>query len=107
MLKGIAGPHAAIELQLFPDNAKDIEIFFLERNIRCSAQQGRRFAGDRAHAVTVLSADWDGTRFKLSVLDPRDERVALKSSLAGKALERAGIREVAALVSGDNGALQA
>jgi hypothetical protein len=34
----------------------------------------------------------------LSVFDPRDERVALKASQAGRVLERAGIAEVDALL---------
>src|SRR5262245_22385307 len=33
VLAGIAGPYAQIELQLFPDSAKDVEVFLLERNI--------------------------------------------------------------------------
>lgn len=107
VLKGIAGPHAPIELQLFPDNAKDVELFFLERNIRCMAHQAKRFAGDRAHAVTVLKVDWNGAELRLSVLDPRDERLALKSSLAGKTLERAGIRELAELIRANDDAAQA
>src|SRR5205823_2466306 len=31
VLKGIAGPYAEIELQLFPDSVKDVEIFLLDR----------------------------------------------------------------------------
>jgi len=107
VLKGIAGPHAAIELQLFPENSKDVELFLLEHSIGYSTHQSRRFAGDRAHPVSGLTFDWNGVQFKLSVFDPRDERLALKTSVAGRALERAGIREVAALLSGEHGAPQA
>src|SRR5918911_2265919 len=55
VLKGIAGPYAEIELQLFPDSAKEVEIFLLDRNIQYDTQERRRYAGDRAHAVSVLS----------------------------------------------------
>src|SRR4051812_27895889 len=55
VLKGIAGPYAEIELQLFPDSVKDVEIFLLDRNLAYDTQEGRRYAGDRAHAVSVLT----------------------------------------------------
>jgi hypothetical protein len=35
----------------------------------------------------------------LSVFDPRDERVALKTSVAGRVMERAGIAEVGQMVA--------
>ena len=99
VLKGTAGPYAEIELQLFPDSPKDLEIFLLERRLPFTTREGRRFSGDRAHAVSVFSLSWQDVPLKLSVFDPRDERVALKTSQAGKVSERAGISEVSALIS--------
>jgi hypothetical protein len=98
VLKGIAGRYAEIELQLFPESTKELEIFLLERNIAFTTHESRRYSGDRARAVSVFSLVWEGTPIKLSVFDPRDERVALKSSVAGKVMERAGIAEVGALI---------
>lgn len=98
VLKGTAGPYAEIELQLFPESPKDVEIFLLDRGINYATAEGRRFSGDRVHAVSVLSLIWQDAPLKLSVFDPRDERVTLKSSLAGRVLDRAGIAEVGALV---------
>jgi hypothetical protein len=98
VLKGTAGPYAEIELQLFPESAKEVEIFLLERRIAFSTHEGRRFSGDRTHAMSVFSLDWRDAPLKLSVFDPRDERVALKTSQAGKAMERAGVGEVEALL---------
>ena len=98
VLTGLAGPYAEVDLQLFPDSAKDVEIFLLDRNIAFRTQEGQRFTGDRARAVSVLSLDWQGTPLRLSVFDPRDERVALKTSPAGRVMNRAGIAEVGALL---------
>ena len=98
VLKGTAGPYAEIELQLFPESAKEVELFLLDRGIPYTTAEGRRFSGDRAHAVSVLSLAWQEAALKLSVFDPRDERVALKSSQAGRVLDRAGIAEVGALL---------
>lgn len=101
VLKGIAGPYAQIELQLFPDSVKEVEIFLLDRNVAYETHEGRRYAGDRAHAVSVLTLHWRGAPLKLSIFDPRDERIALKTSQAGRVMDRAGIAEVGALVRND------
>jgi hypothetical protein len=98
VLKGTAGPYAGVELQLFPESPTDVEIYLLDRNIPYATQEGRRFSGDRAHAVSVLTLEWQGAPLKLSVFDPRDERIALKTSQAGKVMDRAGIAEVGALL---------
>jgi len=42
--------------------------------------------------VSVLSLHWRGAPLKLSVFDPRDERLALKTSQAGRVMDRAGSR---------------
>jgi hypothetical protein len=98
VLKGTAGPYAEIELQLFPESAKEVEIFLLERRIAYATHEGRRFSGGRAHAMSVFSLTWQDAPLRLSVFDPRDERLALKTSQAGRVMERAGIAEVGALL---------
>lgn len=98
VLKGTAGPYAEIDLQLFPESAKDVEVFLLDRGIVFETQETRRYSGDRAHAVSVFTLLWQDTPLKLSVFDPRDERVALKTSQAGRVAQRAGIAELAALL---------
>lgn len=104
VLKGIAGPYAEIELQLFPDSVKEVEIFLLDRGLAYATSEGRRYAGDRAHAVSVLTLEWKGVPLRLSIFDSRDERLALKSSQAGRVMDRAGIAEVGALLRDEPGA---
>ena len=100
ILDGTAGRRAEIELQLFPESGKQVEIYLLGRAIEFATSTHRRYAGDRAHAANVLSFDWQGCPVKLEVFDPRDERIALKTSLAGRVIERAGPAEVRALLDG-------
>lgn len=99
VLEGTASPYAEIELQLFPESAKEVEIFLLERNLPFDTREGHRYSGGRRRAVGFLTLDWDGVRLKLSVFDPRDERMALKTSEAGRVAPRAAIPEVAALLT--------
>ena len=103
VLKGIAGPYAEIDLQLFPDSAKDVEIFLLDRNIPFSTHEGRRFSGDQPRAASFISLLWQDVPLRLAVFDPRDERLSLKTSQAGRAIERAGIVEVSAIIVRENG----
>ena len=98
VLKGIAGAYSEIDLQLFPDSAKDVEMFLLNRNVPFSTHEARRFSGDRARAASVFTLEWQGVPMRLSVFDRRDERVALKTSQAGRAMDRAGIAEVGAML---------
>jgi hypothetical protein len=107
VLSGTAGPYAEIDLQLFPDSAKDVEIFLLDRGVTFTTQETRRYSGDRARAVSLISLDWQGVPLRLSVFDPRDERVTMKTSQAGKVMDRAGIAEVGALLSGEGDAKNA
>lgn len=98
VLAGLAGPYADIDLQLFPESSKEVELYLLDRNIPYEASDERRYTGDRARAAAVLSLEWQGVPLRLSVFDPRDERSALKTSPAGRVAARAGIAEVQALV---------
>ena len=104
VLSGIAGPYAEIELQLFPESTKDIELFLLDRGIPYQASDERRYTGDRARAVAVLTTEWQGVPLRLSVFDPRDERAAMKTTQAGRVAARAGIAEVRSLLEAGDGA---
>jgi hypothetical protein len=99
VLQGTAGPYAEIELQLFPESPKEVELYLLDRRIAYHTHEVTRYSGDRARAVAVLAFDWQGTPLKLSVFDSRDERLALKTSAAGRVSERAGLAEVASMVA--------
>lgn len=103
VLAGTAGPYAEVELQLFPDDAKQVEFFLLEHRIPYEAGNARRYSGDRTREAGVLTFDWEGVRVKATVFDARDERVALKTSLAGRVTPRAGVAEVEAMIALDEG----
>ena len=99
VLKGTAGPYAEIDLQLFPEDPKEVELHLLDRRIPYDTHEVTRYSGDRARAVAVLELEWDGAPLRLSIFDPRDERLALKTSAAGRVAGRAGLAEVGAMVA--------
>lgn len=101
VLKGTAGRYADIDLQLFTDDHKAVELFLLNRTVPYESSVARHFCGDEPRAVTMLRLEWDGVPLNLALYAANDERAALKTSPAGKPIERAGMAAVAGLVRGD------
>ena len=102
VLKGTAGRYADIDLQLFTDDGKALELYLLERNIPYETSAHRHYAGDQVRAVAILQMDWEDTPVNLAIFTTNDERSALKTSAAGRPMARAGIAAVSALVAGDD-----
>src|SRR5262245_34480957 len=73
VLKGTAGRYADIDLQLFTDDQKAVELFLLNRNLAYTASAHRYYCGDEARAVTVLHLEWQGVRLNLAVYTATDE----------------------------------
>ena len=99
VLSGIAGRYGDIDLQVFTDDAKSLELLFLNRGIGYSVTEQRRWIGGEARSITVLSVDWMGTRANISILGAKDERVALRTSASGRVMERAALPAVELLVA--------
>jgi len=99
VLKGTAGRYSDIDLQLFTDDSKTVELFLLDRNIAYDTSDERHFAGDQVRAVSVLKLEWQGVPVKLAIYTLKDERMALKTTSAGRPMERAGIQAVTQLLS--------
>lgn len=101
VLKGTAGRYGAIDLQLFTDENKTVELFLLNRNLPYDVSDQRHFAGDQARAVSVLKFDWQGVAINLAIYAANDERGTVKTSMVGRPMERAGIQAVIQLLSQD------
>ena len=83
VLDGTAGRYAEIDLQLFADSAKEVEIFLLNQGIPYSHATPRN---DRAEAVLVVESD--DAIANLVIYPPLDERI-LPKSRDGRPRERA------------------
>ncbi|MFC5299846.1 hypothetical protein [Azospira restricta] len=93
VLDGTAGRFAEIDLQLFADSAKEVEIFLLNRGIPYSHATPRN---DRAEAVLVVESD-DAVA-NLVIYPTLDERIAPKSR-DGRPRERARLGAVQNLLA--------
>ena len=99
VLRGSAGKYAEIQLQLFCDNAKSVEHYLLDRDIRFRSDAVRFYAGDMPVPAPVLIFNRDGFDIHLTLLSPRDLRLPLQITPAGKPIERAKTDAVAALIA--------
>jgi hypothetical protein len=101
VLKGTAGRYADIDLQLFTDDLKAVELFLLNRNLAYAVSEQRHYCGGEPRAVPVLRLDWDGVPVNVAVYAAKDERAALKATAGGRPIERAGPGAVSALLAAD------
>jgi hypothetical protein len=98
VLSGMAGPYAAIHLQLFTDNVKAVELFLIDRNIAYRTGQSRLYAGHEPRVLPVFSITDADADIELTVLDVRDLRAPLRATDGGRIIERARLPAVAALL---------
>jgi hypothetical protein len=101
VLKGTAGRYADVDLQLFTDDHKAVELYLLNRNMPYEVSEVRHYCGDEVRVVPVLRVEWDDVPVNLGIYAAKDERAALKATLLGRSMERAGIPAVTALLDED------
>ena len=92
VLKGTAGRYSSIELQLFVDDSKELELYLLNRNIPYEVTQER--------GIPVFRLDWDDTPLNLAVHPFNDERIATTTS--GRPVERITLSGLRQLLEADH-----
>ena len=96
VLDGTAGRYAGVEIDLYADSAKDVEIALLSRNIAYDPDENMRNRPDSPEAQ--LSLDWDGIPVRLSIYPYIAERRQQRNPHTGRAPSRARLEAVAALL---------
>ena len=94
VLSGTAGRHSDVNLQLFVDSVKDVELFLLNRQIPYKRSERRLYVGEELQAIPLFTVEREDAEVKIAVFATNDQRHALKTSLEGKPLERARIEGV-------------
>jgi len=101
VLNGNAGKYADINLQLFTDNEKAVELYLIDRRIPYQAAQSRLCSGEEMRTVPVYTLSDHGTGIELTVLSMLDLRGPLRTSPEGKNIERAKLQAVEQLLGED------
>jgi hypothetical protein len=99
VLNGNAGKYADVNLQLFTDNEKAVELYFVERGIPYRTTQSRLYSGAELRAVPVYTVSERGIDIELTVLSMLDLRGPLKASPDGRSIERAKLPAVEQLLA--------
>jgi hypothetical protein len=99
VLSGVAGRYSDIELQLFAESTKEVEIFLLNEGIRYRAAQARVYLNNDERIVPTLSFEDEGVEVRLTLFDRRDLRHGIRTNPVGKIVERASIAAVEELIS--------
>jgi hypothetical protein len=100
VLSGSAGQHDDIELQLFAESPKDVQIFLLSRDVTIDISETPHFKGARFDPVETVSFLWMKEGVHAELYDLNDLRGALKPRPDGRParIDAAGLR---ALLSPD------
>jgi len=102
VLSGSAGKYSDIDLLLFTDSMKDVEMFLLDRRIAYRSRERRIHIGDEARGVPNFSVSTEDADFDITVFAPRDLRAQLRSTPDGRPLERVRIDWVDATLAAHN-----
>ena len=99
VLSGSAGKYAGINLQVFTDNTKVVEMFLMDRRIEYRVSESTLYCGGERLHVPVFTLDDDGVEIEVAVLTPMELRAPLKTSPEGKAIDRAKLSTVEELLA--------
>ena len=99
VLKGTAGHYSDIELQLFTDDSRGVELYLLNHKLTYQVEDERHRVGNQPRDIPVLRLEWDGVPLNLAIYPANDERVALRNAAGAKLIERAGIDTVREMIT--------
>ncbi|HNH36323.1 MAG TPA: hypothetical protein PK375_10435 [Rhodocyclaceae bacterium] len=97
VLDGTAARYAEIEIDLYADSAKDVEISLLSRNMPYEAAGGRPTGPEGPEAQ--LRLEWNGNPVLLSIFSRDDERRQRRNPRSGRTQARARADAVEALLA--------
>lgn len=101
VLVGTATEHSDINLQLFCDSVKDLEIYFINQNRDYKSGFKRNRLGDKTVEIPTFTLDVEDTQATLSVYDTDDLRIVQKFKSDGRVIERAKLAQVEALLDNE------
>lgn len=99
VLNGSAGKFSDIELHLFAESSKQVELDLLNRGLRYQTAEKCFYAGEMPVEAVEFSFEREAVTVRLAVLAPREQRTRLKKSLGGKPLDQANLGVVEQLLA--------
>jgi hypothetical protein len=100
VLNGTAGEHSDIHLQLFPESAKEVEIFLINKDVDFEVSETPHFKG-HGEPVETVSFIWKNEGVHLALYEMNDLRGVRKGATEGKN-NRVNLETVRALIAETN-----
>lgn len=101
VLNGTAARHSDINIHLFTDSDKEVELFLLNRQLPYRRGEKRYRFGDEFRAIPVFTLHGEAAEINLAVFSVEDLRQPPRSPVDGKQTERARTAQVEALLEID------
>ncbi|HYN26694.1 MAG TPA: hypothetical protein VES94_00240 [Burkholderiales bacterium] len=101
VLSGSAGKYSDINIHLFTDSVKDVELFLLNRQIPYRSRERRVYIGGEPRSVPNFSISSDDADFDITVFAQRDLRYQLRTTAEGRPFDRARIDWLNSVLDGD------
>jgi hypothetical protein len=101
VLSGSAGKYSDINIHLFTDSIKEVELFLLNRGIAYRTRDRRLYIGETQRSVPTFDVSGGDASFEITVFAPTDLRVNLRSTAEGRPFERARIEWLESVLAGD------
>lgn len=97
VLEGRAGRYSMIELHLFTDNPKDVELFILDQGFDYTQKHRNVYRGSEPSTIAAFVVRTDKADFNISVFAYNDRRLRLSNTSNGRALRHACLESVQAM----------
>ena len=98
VLEGNAGRYSNIDLHLFTDSAKEVELFMLNQGFDYKQRHRNIFRGAEPATVVAFLVGTMDADFNISVFAYNDLRLSLRSTSNGRPFRHAGLESVAAML---------
>ncbi|HCA26139.1 MAG TPA: hypothetical protein DEP05_00525 [Betaproteobacteria bacterium] len=101
VLNGTATRHSDINLHVFPESAKELEMFLLNRKMRYKYSEKRFHFGNEIRMIPILMLHEAGAAIEVAIFSLDDLRRAPRAPVEGRPMDRAKPHQVRALLAMD------
>ena len=99
VLDGHAGRYAHVDLHLFTDSAKEVELFLLNSRLDYRPRTRKVYIGTQQQMVAAYLVTTDEADYDISVFSSTDLRHSIRNSAPGRPLRHAGPADVRAMLT--------
>lgn len=103
LVTGNIGKVSSVQLHLFADSVKDVELYLLNQDVPFNPKETRLFIGNKECRVPGFEIESELACVEITVLSRDDERQPSRISLDGRPLPKASLPSVEAMLNAPNG----